>query len=98
MGRIDEELRQFSATRRSETETAMQTAALQIVCGLDLAEVLAADTQRRRSELRRIDRLVQRERLKGLSRHWSYDLNRHIAMTQVSRRLRQTLLADGASP
>lgn len=94
MGTIDEELRRFSAARRGATETAVQTAALRIVCGIDLAEVLAANAERRRSALRRIDRLVERERLKGLARHWSYDLNRHIAMMQASKRLRQML--DGA--
>ncbi|MEX0345067.1 MAG: hypothetical protein AB3N20_09105 [Rhizobiaceae bacterium] len=31
----------------------------------------------------RIDRMISRERQKGIGGHWSYDLNRHIALTQL---------------
>lgn len=31
----------------------------------------------------RVDRMLERERLKGLRGHWSYDLNRHIALKRL---------------
>ena len=31
---------------------------------------------------------MERERLRGMRRHWSYDLNRHIALKQVLDKLR----------
>jgi len=33
--------------------------------------------------LRALDRRLTRERNKGLARHWSYDLNRHIGLKVV---------------
>jgi hypothetical protein len=39
--------------------------------------------------IRRVERLIERERQKGLSRHWAYDLNRHIALKQALEQLRQ---------
>ena len=38
--------------------------------------------------IKRIERLLERERLRGGRRHWSYDLNRHIALKQALDRLR----------
>ena len=37
--------------------------------------------------IKRIERLLERERLRGGRRHWSYDLNRHIALKQALDRL-----------
>ncbi|WP_235911667.1 hypothetical protein [Mesorhizobium xinjiangense] len=31
----------------------------------------------------RLERAIERERLKGVRQHWSYDLNRHIALKQA---------------
>ncbi len=72
---------------------AIQRVALQLICGLDLPEILAADLQSRRSALARIERQIRRERQKGLARHWSYDLNRHIALKQARDRIVGTLTA-----
>ena len=30
-----------------------------------------------------LERAIERERLRGMRRHWSYDLNRHIALKQA---------------
>ncbi|MBL8584883.1 MAG: cytoplasmic protein, partial [Rhizobiaceae bacterium] len=46
-------------------------------------ELASADPPGRQRLIARIDRALERERLKGLSRHWSYDLNRHIALKQA---------------
>ena len=51
--------------------------------GLDLEAVDDLHGEARSLLVLRIDRLLERERLKGLNRHWSYDLNRHIALKQL---------------
>ena len=38
-----------------------------------------------------VERHLARERNKGLARHWSYDLNRHIALKAARDRLRQAM-------
>lgn len=38
-----------------------------------------------------VERHLARERNKGLSKHWSYDLNRHIALKSARDRLRQAM-------
>jgi len=88
---FDVEIREFVETRERATHEAAQTAALQIVCGLDLVAVLAASRDDREKALARVSRMVKRERHRGATRHWSYDLNRHIALKQVCDRLRATL-------
>jgi hypothetical protein len=62
---------------------ARQRVALQLALGVDLADALAASGEARRSTIRNLRRILERERLKGLRRHWSYDLNRHIALKQA---------------
>ncbi|MCR5858885.1 cytoplasmic protein [Mesorhizobium sp. J428] len=66
---------------------ARQTAAFFLISGIDLAAALAATGIERRRIAARIARLMERERLKGMRRHWSYDLNRHIALKQALDRL-----------
>ena len=78
----------FLAERQTERATAGQTAALQIICGIDLMALKSADPSQRTLALGRIDRLIERERLKVLAGHWSYDLNRHIALKQAVHELR----------
>lgn len=87
MAGLDDETRAFSARKRRETEEARQVAAFFLACGVDLADALAAAPQEKDRLRRRLARLVERERLRGLRRHWSYDLNRHIALMQALKRL-----------
>ena len=61
--------------------------------GARLAELEAATATELRGRLRALDRLVARERNKGLARHWAYDLNRHIALKQA-RDMVSRLLAE----
>ncbi|WP_230980368.1 cytoplasmic protein [Oryzicola mucosus] len=84
---IQEETLAFRSRKERETMEARQIAALQLACGLDLDEALSSDGNARRTLLARLDRTLERERLKGLRRHWSYDLNRHIALKQIRDRL-----------
>ena len=63
-------------------------AALQIACHFDLAEALNAEPGVRARIVLRLERMIERERLRGARKHWSYDLNRHIALKQALDRLR----------
>jgi hypothetical protein len=85
---LKSDIRSFLAKRQAEWAESRQMAALQIVCGVDLVALKAADASQRALALGRIDRLLERERLKGLAGHWSYDLNRHIALKQAADDLR----------
>lgn len=80
--------RRFRARKQAEIDHARQMAAMSLACGLDMAAVLREPAESRIRILRRLERVIERERLKGMRRHWSYDLNRHIALKQVLDRLR----------
>lgn len=87
--RLREEAGAFGSRQAEATAQARQLAALQLACGIDLSTALAAAGGECKANLiRRIERILERERLKGVRRHWSYDLNRHIALKQVLDRLR----------
>ncbi|MDN2566360.1 hypothetical protein N1F89_09010 [Aquibium sp. A9E412] len=82
---------EIAAFRRRKADAAAeagQVAALRLMCGLDLEAALASRGARRAEIVRQVARLVERERLKGAHGHWSYDLNRHIALKQALDRLR----------
>jgi len=87
----------FIAARDIAAGEARQRAALQLVCGIDLATALASVGAERERKRGRILRALERERLKGLRRHWNYDLNRHIALKQALDRLDGKAPADGKS-
>ncbi len=57
--------------------------ALQLAVGIDLDAALEAPWEARRLILPRVQRALRREHLRGVARHWSYDLNRHIALKQA---------------
>jgi hypothetical protein len=77
----------FAAERRQSESEARQIAVFFLMCGVDLADALAATGADRTRIATRVARLVERERLKGVRRHWSYDLNRHMALKQALDRL-----------
>ncbi len=85
-----EEARLFRAEKSAETIEARQRAALRLYCGIDFGQLEQADTELRAALVARIRRAIERERLKGTRQHWSYDLNRHIALKQALDRLRST--------
>jgi len=64
-----------------------QTAAFFLMTGIDLAAACRGDIRQRARLACRVERLLERERLRGLRRHWSYDLGRHIALKQALLRL-----------
>jgi hypothetical protein len=88
MRNLRDEVRDFLNAGEMARANAAQLAALQCVCGLDLTATMKADAATRTAALNRIGRLAERERMKGLAGHWSYDLNRHIALKQAADRLR----------
>ncbi|WP_246245653.1 cytoplasmic protein [Mesorhizobium zhangyense] len=88
MNDIRAESQAFRARQMAETENARQLAALHLACGIDLATALTAAPEPRLRLILRLERAIERERLKGMRRHWTYDLNRHIALKQVLDRLR----------
>jgi hypothetical protein len=84
------EIKDFKERKAQETAHARQIAALHLACGIDLAAALEAGPAEKLKLAGRLERAIERERLKGLRRHWSYDLNRHIALKQGLDRLRGT--------
>jgi len=87
MASIEEEVQAFRERKRRAESEAGQMAAFFLMTGIDLAEALASSGEDRKRVVRRLVRLIERERLKGARRHWSYDLNRHIALKQALERL-----------
>lgn len=84
---LHEELGAFKRARATSQAAARQRAALFILCGIDLADALGGSPQERERLAARLRRLIERERQRGIRRHWSYDLNRHIALKQAFDRL-----------
>ncbi len=84
--------------RRKETENAesRQRAALQLLAGIDLDDLLGVPDRERDRMTARLKRALERERQRGLRRHWSYDLNRHIALKQALDRLSKKQLEPRA--
>lgn len=78
----------FRTDKVRQAAEARQRAALQLACGLDLDALSAADAPARRAALGRVERALERERLKAALSHWSYDLNRHIALAEARNALR----------
>lgn len=88
----------YGSRRQARECEARQTAAFYLISGVDLGDALAARGNDRERIVGRIERLLRRERHKGVCRHWSYDLNRHIALKQALDRLRAAELASGSFP
>lgn len=87
MTAIKQERLEFLEEKRKRHELSRQTAALFLIGGIDLAKALQTEGAERAAVVQRLKRLIERERLKGVRGHWSYDLNRHIALRQALERL-----------
>ena len=66
-------------------------------CGVSLAWVDGAKAAQLRERLGVLDRRLVRERNKGVARHWSYDLNRHIALKQARDLISEKLSEAGGA-
>ena len=89
MHRLAEEIEDYRQEKERTSAEARERVALFLACGVDLPEALSACAADRGRIMTRLRRLIERERIKGARRHWSYDLNRHIAMKQALERLRR---------
>jgi len=87
MSSIRSEIVEFQRNKQQQVADARQMAALRIICGIDLSEALKSAPEERDRIIFRLTRKLRRERQRGLARHWSYDLNRHIALKQALDRL-----------
>lgn len=83
----------FQAEKQQLRLHAAQRAALQIIANIDIEKILSAPQADKEASLRRMKRLIERERLKGTAGHWSYDLNRHIALKQAHDRIQHIYTA-----
>lgn len=88
MHRLKEEMAAFLATKENRTTEARQIAAVQLACHIDLSGALESDAATRARIVVDLKRKIERERLRGTRGHWSYDINRHIALKQALERLR----------
>ncbi len=84
-----QEIRAFKAQKSAFELDARRLVAFRLLCGIDLSDALAAKPGEAIEIIKRVERRIERERLKGLRRHWAYDLNRHIALKQALEHLRQ---------
>jgi DNA-binding transcriptional regulator YbjK len=89
MSGIIAELRAFKARKAALEVEARRMVALRLISGVDLSAALTVEPDKAADIIKRVERLIERERLKGLRRHWAYDLNRHIALKQALDQLRQ---------
>ena len=89
MHRLADQIADYRQEKEKISAQARERAALFLTCGVDLPEALSASAEERDRIMARLRRLIERERIKGVRRHWSYDLNRHIAMKQALDRLRR---------
>ena len=84
----------FIENRKEDALQAAQSFALQMTCGIDLRQMTTSSTEKKASIAAKLNRLIKRERLKGLNKHWSYDINRHIALKQVQIRILNMIAKD----
>lgn len=87
MDELEREISAFQSGKSARIAEARQIAALQLCCGIDLAAALRTSGVERKRLRIRISRQLKRERMRGLRRHWGYDLNRHIALKQALDRI-----------
>lgn len=88
MNTLRQEIAAFLEQKQSRVAEARQMAALQIACHFDLAKAIAAEPATRAMIVLKLERMIERERQRGMRKHWSYDLNRHIALKQALDGLR----------
>lgn len=86
----------FQAEKQRLALHASQRAALQLLANIDMDKIISSSLAEQESAVRKLRRLIERERLKGNAGHWSYDLNRHIALKQALDRLKRAILVQTA--
>jgi hypothetical protein len=85
---LGNEIRTFRQRKSDERDIARQMVALRLSVGIDLDTALLAGGKEKTRMILRLERRLEQERLRGMRRHWSYDLNRHISLKQALDLLR----------
>ena len=83
MENLQQSTRRWRNIGEERSRVSRASVALQLAIGMDLNAALNATAETRRSILPRVQRALRREHFRGVARHWSYDLNRHIALKQA---------------
>jgi hypothetical protein len=97
MHAFQQEIAAFAERKAAELSEARRRVALRLSCGMDLPDPAQADRATTMDALGKARRAMKRERMKALHRHWSYDLNRHIALKEACDEMERALgLAGGA--
>lgn len=91
MARLEREAALFRKRKKQEIDKAGQRVAVRLCCGFDLPDTASAGREALALAAARIWRAIQRERMKAAKAHWSYDLNRHIALKQAHDELARVL-------
>lgn len=91
MGRLNREVFEHSRRQAARRREAARMVAFRLATGVDLENVLSSPPAELRRIVLKVERLLERERMRGGARHWSYDLNRHIALGEALGELRTAL-------
>ena len=94
MGDMCAEALNYVERKAARRKQAARLVAFRLATGLDLDRVLASAPAEMNYAVLKLERLLERERLRGWARHWSYDLNRHIALGEALGELRGALAAS----
>lgn len=89
MSGLGAEAKKFAERKQRERSDTASMVVFRLATGIDLEVALASRPCERRRFALRVERLLERERLRGSARHWSYDLNRHVALKQALDLLRR---------
>lgn len=88
---IGNEVEEFRLRRTERANASARRLALRLMFGLDGEDVDRLGPDALRCLAIRMARRLERERLKGSRGHWSYDLNRHIALKKALDHVRARL-------
>ncbi len=88
MAELAVEVGAFTRRKREERRQAARMVAFFLATGIDLDAALDSGRRERSMTVARLERLIERERLRGLARHWAYNLDRHIALKEALDALR----------
>jgi hypothetical protein len=91
MGDLCKEAQEYVERRAARQRQAGRLVAFRLATGMDLDRVLASAPAEMHHAVLKLERLLERERLRGWARHWTYDLNRHIALGEALGELRTAL-------
>ncbi len=91
MHAFQQEIAAFAERKAAELSEARRRVALRLSCGIDLPNPSLTDRAATMEALSKARRAMKRERMKALHRHWSYDLNRHIALKEACDEMERAL-------